>query len=225
MASGQKILEKLDFFEMYDLVKYSASNPQYNGFLPIRIRSTSILDNTPAEHDKDIEVDITLPWKVGEISDSVSVTYGRRGDNLLQSNIFQYVGTLLENAGMPKEVAKWSIAEYNSKDLMKTLDLEFILPLASSRSGAYNLEFCKKVRAGLGALQGLVYPRAFMFQYPPFLKVDLGGMYRGFKAFLREVSLRFSEEMIDVGGEMFPQIISGNLRFVNVFFVYMGCYS
>lgn len=217
IAPSADVSLNIDFFQTYDLIKYTANSPQYNGFLPIRIRSTPILDNKTADHDKNIEVDITLPWKVGEISDSVSVTYNRRGDALGTSTLLQYAGALLENAGMPHEFAKWAIAEYNPKDLTKTLDIEFILPLASSRTGAYDLKFCKDVRTGLGALQGLVYPRAFGFQYPPFLKVDLGGIYKGFKAFLREVSLRFSEEMIDVGGEMFPQVITGNLRFINVF--------
>ena len=64
----------------------------------------------------------------------------------------------------------------------------------------------RNARAYLGALQGLVYPRSFGFRYPPLLAVKLGGLYRGFKGFLREVSIRTSEEMLDLGDEMFPKM-------------------
>ena len=253
-SRGSALLQKMDFFNLYGLPEYIPSQDNrtdnYLGFMPIIIRNTSFYGDEVGERttiDSDIgeefRINIKLPWLPSEISDSVSVSYSRRGN----------VGTQLPEvlsrflAKLNKDLANIALVEYNAQNLSKTLDLEFILPinrtLLTMRGTHYTTErseeelsyerspiagrfreenievkdFMKNVRAYLGALQGLVYPRAFGFLYPPLLSVKLGGLYRGFKGFLREVNIRTSEEMLDLGNEMFPMIIRGSLRFINVF--------
>ena len=253
-SRGSALLQKMDFFNLYGLPEYIPSQDNrtdnYLGFMPIIIRNASFYGDEVGERttiDSDIgeefRINIKLPWLPSEISDSVSVSYSRRGN----------VGTQLPEvlsrflAKLNKDLANIALVEYNAQNLSKTLDLEFILPinrtLLTMRGTHYTTErseeelsyerspiagrfreenievkdFMKNVRAYLGALQGLVYPRAFGFLYPPLLSIKLGGLYRGFKGFLREVNIRTSEEMLDLGNEMFPMIIRGSLRFINVF--------
>lgn len=253
-SRGSALLQKMDFFNLYGLPEYIPSQDNrtdnYLGFMPIIIRNTSFYGDEVGERttiDSDIgeefRINIKLPWLPSEISDSVSVSYSRRGN----------VGTQLPEvlsrflAKLNQDLANIALVEYNAQNLSKTLDLEFILPinrtLLTMRGTHYTTErseeelsyerspiagrfreenievkdFMKNVRAYLGALQGLVYPRAFGFLYPPLLSIKLGGLYRGFKGFLREVNIRTSEEMLDLGNEMFPMIIRGSLRFINVF--------
>ncbi len=253
-SRGSALLQKMDFFNLYGLPEYIPSQDNrtdnYLGFMPIIIRNASFYGDEVGERttiDSDIgeefRINIKLPWLPSEISDSVSVSYSRRGN----------VGTQLPEvlsrflAKLNQDLANIALVEYNAQNLSKTLDLEFILPinrtLLTMRGTHYTTErseeelsyerspiagrfreenievkdFMKNVRAYLGALQGLVYPRAFGFLYPPLLSIKLGGLYRGFKGFLREVNIRTSEEMLDLGNEMFPMIIRGSLRFINVF--------
>lgn len=249
-SMGSVLLQKMDFFNLYGLPEYKPSQDNsednYLGFIPIVIRSASFYGEEVGEKtsiDSDEEenksINIKLPWLPSEIADSVSVSYSRRGNTGVQ-----WPEVLSKTAAMLSvDLANIALAEYNSQNLSKTLDLEFILPINRTlltaggthympkRSEAEltgdtlpyreeNIEvkdFMKNVRIYLGALQGLVYPRSFGFRYPPLLAVKLGGLYRGFKGFLREVSIRTSEEMLDLGNEMFPMIIRGSLRFINVF--------
>ena len=243
---GSALLQKMDFFNLYGIPEYKPSQDNsednYLGFMPIIIRNASFYGNEVGEKTsidfedgKNFKIDIKLPWLPSEISDSVSVSYSRRGNTGVQwpEAIAKFVANYLSG-----DLANIVLAEYNAQNLSKTLDLEFILPINRTfltaggthytidksndtrRFREENIEvkdFMKNVRAYLGALQGLVYPRAFGFLYPPLLSVKLGGLYRGFKGFLREVSIRTSEEMLDLGNEMFPMIIRGSLRFINVF--------
>ncbi len=243
---GSALLQKMDFFSLYGIPEYKPSQDNsednYLGFMPIIIRNASFYGNEVGEKTsidfedgKNFKIDIKLPWLPSEISDSVSVSYSRRGNTGVQwpEAIAKFVANYLSG-----DLANIVLVEYNAQNLSKTLDLEFILPINRTfltaggthytidksndtrRFREENIEvkdFMKNVRAYLGALQGLVYPRAFGFLYPPLLSVKLGGLYRGFKGFLREVSIRTSEEMLDLGNEMFPMIIRGSLRFINVF--------
>ena len=243
---GSALLQKMDFFNLYGIPEYKPSQDNsednYLGFMPIIIRNASFYGNEVGEKTsidfedgKNFKIDIKLPWLPSEISDSVSVSYSRRGNTGVQwpEAIAKFVANYLSG-----DLANIVLVEYNAQNLSKTLDLEFILPINRTfltAGGTHytidkldntrqfreeNIEvkdFMKNVRAYLGALQGLVYPRAFGFLYPPLLSVKLGGLYRGFKGFLREVSIRTSEEMLDLGNEMFPMIIRGSLRFINVF--------
>ena len=253
-SRGSALLQKMDFFNLYGLPEYIPSQDNrtdnYLGFMPIIIRNASFYGDEVGERTtidsnigEEFRINIKLPWLPSEISDSVSVSYSRRGN----------VGTQLPEvlsrflAKLNQDLANIALVEYNAQNLSKTLDLEFILPinrtLLTMRGTHYTTErseeelsyerspiagrfreenievkdFMKNVRAYLGALQGLVYPRAFGFLYPPLLSIKLGGLYRGFKGFLREVNIRTSEEMLDLGNEMFPMIIRGSLRFINVF--------
>lgn len=253
-SRGSALLQKMDFFNLYGLPEYIPSQDNrtdnYLGFMPIIIRNASFYGDEAGERTtidsnigEEFRINIKLPWLPSEISDSVSVSYSRRGN----------VGTQLPEvlsrflAKLNQDLANIALVEYNAQNLSKTLDLEFILPinrtLLTMRGTHYTTErseeelsyerspiagrfreenievkdFMKNVRAYLGALQGLVYPRAFGFLYPPLLSIKLGGLYRGFKGFLREVNIRTSEEMLDLGNEMFPMIIRGSLRFINVF--------
>lgn len=253
-SMGSTLLQKMDFFNLYGLPEYKPSHDNsednYLGFIPIVIRNASfygaeIGEKTSIDSDGEDNkrINIKLPWLPSEIADSVSVSYSRRGNTGIQ-----WPEAMSKTAAMLSEnLANIVLAEYNSQNLSKTLDLEFILPinrtlltaggthympnrlevdLASEEYPSTvpyreeNIEvkdFMRNARAYLGALQGLVYPRSFGFRYPPLLAVKLGGLYRGFKGFLREVSIRTSEEMLDLGDEMFPMIIRGSLRFINVF--------
>lgn len=246
-SMGSALLQKMDFFSLYGLPEYkpSADNSgsNYLGYIPIVIRNASFYGeelrketSIDSRHDDSQRINIKLPWLPSEISDTVSVSYSRRGDTGIQ--LTELMATL--TASLSESLANIALVEYNSRDLSKSLDLEFILPINRTlltaggthyvrrETGAGNVDsfklenievkdFMKNVRAYLGALQGLVYPRAYGFLYPPLLSVKLGGLYRGFKGFLREVTIRSSEEMLDLGNEMFPMIIRGNLRFINVF--------
>lgn len=224
-------LENIDFFQLYNLPKYNPSDESdltgdssmgaefnYGGYVPIIIQNTAFFNQQDTDVDNGTKIKIILPWKVHEISDTVSVSYSRKGEGNFQWG--EAISTGLAAMGFT-EIAKMAIATYNAKDLNKSLDLDFILPLTNvfdDRSKNSNLKgFPGDVRTKLGCLQGLVYPRDFGFLYPPLLKVTFGGLYRGFKGFLREVSLRSSEDMVDIGGQMFPLIISGSLKFTNVF--------
>mgnify|MGYP002152694847 CR=1 FL=1 len=108
--------------------------------------------------------------------------------------------------------------------LSKNLDVQFILPLINPEKAIAEdaVKFTDTVMSALGVLQGLVYPRKYGFSYPYLLGVSIGEVYTNFKAFLRDVSIKFDGPMIDIGGKMFPQIITGTLRFINVFFYAWG---
>ncbi len=225
------LLENIDFFQLYNLPKYDPSNESglakdsstgaelnYGGYVPIIIQNTAFYNLEDSDIDNGVKIKIILPWKVHEISDNVSVSYSRRGEGNFQWT--EGLSAFFASINLT-EIAKMTIAYYNAKDLNKSLDLDFILPLTNvfnDRNKNSNLkDFPGEVRTKLGCLQGLVYPRDYGFLYPPLLKVTFGGLYQGFKGFLREVSLRSSEEMVDIGGQMFPLIISGSLKFTNVF--------
>jgi len=253
-SRGSALLQKMDFFNLYGLPEYIPSQDNrtdnYLGFMPIIIRNASFYGDEVGERTtidsnigEEFRINIKLPWLPSEISDSVSVSYSRRGNVGIQ--LPEVLSRFL--AKLNQDLANIALVEYNAQNLSKTLDLEFILPInrtfltmrgthytterseeelsyerspIAGRFREENIEvkdFMKNVRAYLGALQGLVYPRAFGFLYPPLLSIKLGGLYRGFKGFLREVNIRTSEEMLDLGNEMFPMIIRGSLRFINVF--------
>ena len=218
-------LENIDFFQLYNLPKFNPANEfgigkelNYGGYVPIIIQNSAIYNYDNTDIDNGIKIKIVLPWKVHEISDSVSVTYSRKGEGNTQW--YEAFGAFISSIGY-EEIAKIAVSTYNAKDLNKSLDLDFILPLTnliSEGSNSSNLkDFPHEVRTKLGCLQGLVYPRYYGYLYPPLLKVTFGGLYRGFKGFLREVNIRSSEEMVDIGGQMFPLIITGSLKFTNVF--------
>lgn len=211
-------LANLDFFKLFGgLPEFNSNLNNYCGFMPIVIKNARFSEeyNTSIDTDTSTKINIKIPWSVHEISDSVSVSFSRRGDT--QISYPEVLGSWASQFGgeMGQELVKMVIATYNAKDLQKSLDLEFILPLTKTRNLSSN--FPQEAREALGSLQGLCYPRGFGFLYPPLLKVIFGGLYIGFKGFLKEVSIRSSEEMIDLGGYMWPLIIKGNLRFVNVF--------
>jgi hypothetical protein len=221
-AIGDTLLQRLDFFELYGLNEYipgANTSASFLGFLPIIIRSTefygkNIVDKS--NDNKDVNIYIKVPWSPSEVSDSVSVNFSRRSG--AATTLSEFVTKAVSN--FSEYLANLLQAEYHPENLNKNLDIEFILPL----NRRVNPDFIFKVRSYLGALQGLVYPRNFGFQYPPLLAVTFGGLYKGFKGFLREVNIRTSEEMIEVNGEMFPLLIRGSLRFTNVF-LYTWSYS
>lgn len=213
------VKEKYDFFSIYKLTKYSATSPQYGGFLPIYIQSTQAFAgegntlNSDADSENDPKIKFIVPWRSGEISDSVSVAFSRRGDNPIQQQganlLSQFMSSFNEEAG------KWILARYDPSSLNMTLSFDFMLPLISL--SAYPSNFVQDVREGLGALKGIVFPRSYGFSYPPLVKVTIGGLYKGFKGFINDVNIRTSEEVVDVNGEMFPLMISGTIRMINVF--------
>lgn len=234
----------IDFFKLFGLPKYNPDssatastennsdievNKVMGGFVPIHIKDTSFYltgnndrKTTKIDEQWNTIVNIILPWNVGEISDSVSVSYSRRGQGNTPWDAA--LGKIVNAVGYSgsDNVAQMVIAKYNAESLMKTISLDFILPLTNTADIVKNNytdpdSFSNEVRRSLGALQGLIYPRRFGYLQPPLLGVTFGGLYRGFKAFLSEVNIRYSEEMVDIGGCMFPLKITGSLKFVNVF--------
>ena len=134
-------LEDIDFFQLYNLPKYnpadesditgdSSLGPEFNylGYVPIIIQNTAFFNKEDTDVDNGTKIKIVLPWKVHEISDTVSVSYSRKGEGNTQ------FGELISStfASMSfTEIAKMAISSYNAKDLNKTLDLDFILPLSN----------------------------------------------------------------------------------------------
>lgn len=205
-----------DFFNLYKLPKYLPGDSKYGGFLPIEIKDSQFRATDNGQNR--VTVDITLPWKVQEISDSVSVNISRRqlpggalGADVISEAIASVSGS--------NEIAKIAVAQYDASSLNKTLTLDFILPLLHSREIASGggSDFVQQVRTFLGGLQGLVYPSEGGYLYPPLLKIRLGGLYKGFKGMMSSIDIRTSEDVVDIGGEMMPLVITGTLKFVNVF--------
>lgn len=239
----------IDFFKLFGIPKYNPDssatastennsdievNKVMGGFVPIHIKDTSFYlsgnnnrKTTNIDDAWNTKVNIILPWNVGEISDSVSVSYSRRGGgnapwDTIAGALISEVGKAVGKEDASNNIAQMVIAKYNAESLMKTISLDFILPLTNTVDIVKNNytdpdSFSNEVRRSLGALQGLIYPRKFGYLQPPLLGVTFGGLYRGFKAFLSEVNIRYSEEMVDIGGCMFPLKITGSLKFVNVF--------
>lgn len=219
-----------NFFTLYDLPQYYPDNPKYGGFLPLSIYTTSAMSdtsvNTVMDDDK-VNKGFILPLAVGPISDSVSVTYSNKTNKLVHKVLGSAVSTMFDSFGkmvngtiidsggtIAEEAAKYFISSYDAGSLNKRLDVEFILPIMSRKT--YKSDFTKKLYTYLGALQGMVYPSNYGFARPPAVRVDIGGMYKGFKAFIESISLRTSDDLIDVNGEMVPLVYYGSIKFINV---------
>lgn len=223
--------DQYDFFKIYDLPKYSADSPSYYGFMPITISLADADDESKAAigsegedtgnivaaatHLGGVVTPITLPWKVGEISDEVSVSFARRGQNQTENVLYNAAAQLVQNMMNSSTISDIIMAKYDPTSLTKTLTLDFILPLHITKTT--NIGTIGSVRRALGTLQGLLYPRGYGFAYPPLLKVSLNAIYKGFKGYLNGVSIRQSEEQVAVGGQMFPLVITGTLKFINLF--------
>lgn len=219
-----------DFFKLYNLTEYSPSQNSYNGFLPIKIETISAIDERPVNP----RYSFKLPLAIGQITDAVSVSYSNKNTKLINRILGQAVSTMFGSLGgsptdtgntasrIGEEASKYFLASYDPGSLNKRLDLEFILPLVGT---TYNVrmannsgeEFVKRLYNYLGALQGIIYPSNYGFSTPPMVRVTIGGMYKNFKAFIEGVTLRSSEELINVGGSMIPLIYYGSIKFINVF--------
>jgi hypothetical protein len=218
--------QKYDFFDLYGLTVFNASNPNYYGFMPIEISMAESIDETTQHGNGNVSVgdsalqglSFKLPWLVGEISDSVSVSFTRRGANQAENILYNAVADMMQKWFNSDVLSEMIMAKYDPTSLTKKLDLEFILPIAlgSGQKLSKNASIAN-IRKALGALEGLVYPRGAGFGYPPLLKVSINGIHKGFKGYLTEVSIRESEEHVIYNGEMFPLVIKGSLKFVNLF--------
>ena len=229
-------IPSINFFTMLGLKKFSPSDADtnednYGAFMPIVIKNTPIFEalGTDIENNITKRFEITLPWAVSEISDSVSVNYSRKwgtentGAQEIISKVSEGLKNLATHFGLSDSwksktdtIATWFTANYDARSLHKSLQLDFVLPITSVPQGKEEA-FVRALRMALGTLQGLVYPRAHGFAYPPMVKVTCGGIYQNFKGFVEEVRLTFSETMIPVGNYMLPEVINGSIRFKNIF--------
>lgn len=200
----------------------SSSSSNYGAFLPIIIQNTKTFDDSDYTESTPInEFKITLPWAASEISDSVSVSYSRKfgGETTFSQELIAKVGKVASNAGfseVAEKLSNWLLANYDSKSLNKTLQLDFVLPIFRVTSGT-ETNFVIALRMALGTLQGLVYPRWSGFSLPPMVKVTCGGIYQGFKGFVESVRLTYSDTLVQVGDVMLPSVINGSITFKNVF--------
>lgn len=216
-------LTKYDFFTIYGLNEYTPDNPTYGGFLPVKIKTTKLYsDETNSDADAaKPDIEFNLPMAIGEISDGVSVSYSRRGDNTVGGQVAQAASEwvaglkIFDNSSITENISQILLAKYDPGSLTKKLEFDFILPLTNTSS--YSANMIQNVRNAMGALQGMVYPRSFGFCYAPMVSVSIGGLYKNFKGFISDVSFRASAELINIGGEMFPVTITGSVKFINVF--------
>lgn len=221
----------VDFFKMLNLKEFipyqsETNEDNYGAFMPIIIKNSSVFEeNVKVEQNELKSFKIKLPWSVSEISDTVSVNYGRKfgTENTFAQDFISVAATELSSwtssaktESLVESITNWLVASYDSKSLNKTLQLDFVLPIMSVPYGKSD-DFVIALRMALGTLQGLVYPRAHGFSYPPMVKVSCGGIYQNFKGFVESVRLTFSEVMIPVGEYMLPSVINGSISFKNVF--------
>ena len=230
MSDNQAPIE-LNFFNIYKLAKFDQDNHNFGGFLPITIQNASWYNSTELNEPEGEDIKLVLPWNSSDgtsITDTVSVSYGPKNSGRLAraygSTILAALGEKINFEKLGDLVAKILTTEYDPNSLSKTLDIDFILPLINPQKAIANnaAKFTDTVMSSLGILQGLVYPRGYGYGYPYLLGVSVGDIYTNFKAFLRDVSIKFDGPMIDIGDKMFPQVITGTLRFINVFFYAWG---
>lgn len=222
---------ELDFFNIYKLARFDQDTHNFGGFLPVTIQNASWYNNIT---EPTLNVKLVLPWNSAEgssITDTVSVSYGAKSGGTVERLFRTYGATEISKIAASLGLddigdwfAKTMTTEYDPSSLSKNLDVQFILPLINPEKAIAedSVKFTDTVMSALGVLQGLVYPRKYGFSYPYLLGVSIGEVYTNFKAFLRDVSIKFDGPMIDIGGKMFPQIITGTLRFINVFFYAWG---
>ena len=212
------------------LTKTSKASDTFLGYIPIEISTTKwgsnvsnktgFADTVDEEDDSGLKVKLILPWKPQELRDSVSVNFSKKNKtgNNIENIARQYAGSLLSDFVGTDLAAQWLTIDYNPESLKKEIGLDFILPMGVNKSLTYDIQWVNKVRQGLGKLQGLVYPKGFLSLYPPMLKVKVGNVYSGFKGYITSVELSFSEDVITLDdGSVFPLIINGTIRFINLF--------
>lgn len=220
-----------NFFNLYNLPEYHADEPKYGGFLPLVIYTTTVMDDFTSADDADVgdrvKKSFVLPMAIGQITDSVSVTYSNKSNKLVNKILGNAVAAGASAAGawlsanafdagatIGEEASKYFMSSYDAGSLNKRLDVDFILPVMSR--SALSGDFVSRLYTYLGALEGMIYPSNYGFGRPPAVKVEIGGMYKGFKAFIEGITIRSSEELIKVGDEMIPLVYYGSIKFINV---------
>jgi len=184
-------------------------------FTPIYIEPTSILSEGPEDSIEGLK--IKLPLNPQKITDSVSVSFSRRFDNIAGSNVI--VGFMnkadetlkgfnsSKNLGLSDDLQNMLLYNYDARSLRKEIQVPYIIPISHHIN-------VNEIRKGLNILQGLVYPRYGGLTYPPYVSITIGGMYIRLKGFISQVSVEFDETITNIGGTQFPIIVTGSIHFI-----------
>lgn len=223
---------KADFFKIYGLTRYQPPNGNMGGFAAIEMQSTRVYPQAPStsvdSNGIENNINIVLPMRPGELSDDTTVSFERSGlsSNPMIAQLIQIGGKALQDVsgnsgqnwmmGVSDELNKFLLAKYDPSGLNQTLSFDFILPLINTQK-QYDKHFVNTTRKYLGALKGLCYPRLYAMGMPPMMKVSVAGLYKGFTGWVNSVSIRTSEDLIAIGDEMFPLVITGTIKFINLF--------
>ena len=134
-------IPSINFFTMLGLKKFSPSDADtnednYGAFMPIVIKNTPIFEalGTDIENNITKRFEITLPWAVSEISDSVSVNYSRKwgtentGAQEIISKVSEGLKNLATHFGLSDSwksktdtIATWFTANYDARSLNKSV--------------------------------------------------------------------------------------------------------
>jgi hypothetical protein len=203
-----------DAFELCDLsFDYSKGSPY---FTPIYIEPASVLSE--GSEDSLAGLKIKLPLNPQKITDSVSVSFSRRIDNIAGSNVLigfmnktdeflKGFNSTKNKTFLSADLQNMLMFNYDARSLRKEIQVPYIIPIS------HNVKV-NEIRKGLNVLQGLVYPRFGGLTYPPYVSITIGGIYVRLKGFISQVSVEFDETITNISGTQFPLIITGTIHFV-----------